>query len=103
MRSEPDDELVVVVPAAHQAGVWANDAIVNAGDHEVTVDLVRVDHSVEPNLGTVVARVAMSPRLLRQLIDELTDAWDAYADEVTRQLTDPPEPEPEAEGPHPAD
>ena len=48
MATEPDDELVVVVPAAHQAGVWANDAIVHSSDHEVTVDLLRVDHSVEP-------------------------------------------------------
>ena len=95
MASEPDDELVVVVPAAHQAGVWANDAIVHAGDHEVTVDLLRVDHSVEPEIGTVVARVAMSPKLLRQLIDELTGAWDAYVAGVTDRLIEPtgrPEP-----------
>ena len=79
MATEPDDELMVVVPSVHQAGVWANDAVVQTSDHEVTVDLLRVDHSVEPNIGTVVARVAMSPVLLRQLIDELTDAWDTYA------------------------
>ena len=90
MANEPDDELVVVVPAAHQAGVWANDAIVNSSDHEVTVDLLRVDHSVEPNVGTVVARVAMSPKLLRQLIDDLSVAWDAYVDEITDRLIDAP-------------
>ena len=95
MGSEPDDELVVVVPAGQQAGVWANDAIVNSSDHEVTVDLLRVDHSVDPNVGTVVARVAMSPKLLRQLIDELTGAWDAYADEVTSRLIDAPRPDPD--------
>ena len=61
MAAEPDDELMVVVPPAHQAGVWANDAVVQSSAHEVTVDLLRVDHSVEPNIGTVVARVAMSP------------------------------------------
>jgi hypothetical protein len=86
MASEPDDELMVVVPAVHQAGVWANDAVVQTSDHEVTVDLLRVDHSVEPNIGTVVARVAMSPVLLRQLIDELTDAWDTYAQSVAHHL-----------------
>lgn len=91
MASEPDDELVVVVPPHHQAGVWANDAIVHAGDHEVTVDLLRVDHSIDPNLGTVVARVAMSPKLLRQLIDDLTGAWDEYVGEMTRELTEPPD------------
>jgi hypothetical protein len=86
MATEPDDELMVVVPAAHQAGVWANDAVIQTSDHEVTVDLLRVDHSVEPNIGMVVARVAMSPVLLRQLIDELTDAWDTYAETVAHQL-----------------
>jgi len=92
---EQDGELVVVVPAAHQAGVWANDAIVHPGDHEVTVDLLRVDHSVDPEIGTVVARVAMSPKLLRQLIDDLSGAWDDYAADVTRQLIEAPAVEPE--------
>jgi hypothetical protein len=95
MGEDEDDELVVVVPTAHQAGVWANDAIVHTGDHEVTVDLLRVDHSVEPEIGTVVARVAMSPKLLRQLIDELSEAWDDFAEGVTRQLIDTPAVEPE--------
>ncbi len=89
---EPDDEVVITVPSAHQAGVWANWAAVNDSDHEVTVDFARIDHSVEPNLGTVVARVAMSPRMLRQLIDQLTDAWD----EFTRQTMDDLLPEPPA-------
>ena len=88
MEDEPDEEMVVVVPPAHQAGVWANDAAVNTSDHEVTVDLLRVDHSVKPPVGTVVARVAMSPKLLPQLIDDLTVAWDDYAGEVTRRLID---------------
>jgi hypothetical protein len=100
MGNDPDDELVVVVPAAHQAGVWANDAIVNASDHEVTVDMLRVDHSIEPNVGTVVARVAMSPKLLRQLIDELSGAWDAYVEEITDRLLDvPTDPDPESPTP----
>ena len=89
MGSEPDDEeLVIVVPPAHQAGVWANDAVVYTSDHEVTVDLLRVDHSVEPPVGTVVARVAMSPKLLPQLLDGLTAAWDDYAGAVARRLID---------------
>ena len=90
MASDADDEMVVVVPPAHQAGVWANDATINASDHEVTVDLLRVDHSVEPPVGTVVARVAMSPKLLRQLMDDMTETWDDYAGEVTRRLIDDP-------------
>jgi hypothetical protein len=90
MADDPDDELVVVVPAAHQTGVWANDAIVHSTDDEVTLDMVRVDRSVDPEIGTVVARVAMSPKLLRDLIDSLTDAWDDYAEGVARQLIEAP-------------
>jgi hypothetical protein len=97
MGDDVDDELMVVVPAAQQAGVWANDAVIQASDHEVTVDLLRVDHSVDPRVGTVVARVAMSPILLRQLIDGLTDAWDTYAEDVARQLIEGPSAEPENE------
>jgi len=63
----------------------------------VTVDLLRVDHSVEPNVGTVVARVAMSPKLLRQLIDQLTEAWDDYAGEVASRLIDAPPADPDPE------
>ena len=70
------------MPPAHQAGVWANWAAVTDSDHEFTVDFARVDHSVEPALATVVARVAMSPKMLRQLLDRLTEAWDDYAKTV---------------------
>ena len=90
MADEPDEELVVVVPAALQVGVWANDAIVHPGEDEVTVDMLRVDRTVDPEIGTVVARVAMSPKLLRDLIDSLTDAWDHYAEGVARQLIEAP-------------
>ena len=91
--ADRDDELMVVVPAGQQAGVWANDAVVQTSDHEVTVDLLRVDHSVEPNIGMVVARVAMSPVLLRQLIDELTEAWDLYAESVAHHLIEQARPD----------
>jgi hypothetical protein len=39
----------------------------------------------------------MSPRLLRQLIDGLTDAWDDYAAGVTRHLVEAPATDPEIE------
>jgi len=90
---EPEDEVLIVVPQTHQAGVWANWASVNDSDHEVTVDFARVDHSIEPMVGTVVARVAMSPKMLRHLIDCLTETWDDYVASVTRELL------PEDDGP----
>jgi hypothetical protein len=100
--SDPGDEpeLVVTVPPAHQAGVWANWAAVTDSDHEFTVDFARVDHSVEPPLATVVARIAMSPKMLRQLTDQLSAAWDDYAKTVVGGVL--PEPPDDEAGPDPS-
>ena len=46
------------------------------------IDFARVDHSVEPALATVVARVGLSPLMLRQLIDRLTDVWEDHVDKI---------------------
>ena len=89
MAEEPDDtedEVFITVPADMQAGVWANWARVNESDHEFTLDFARVDHSVDPNVGVVVARVGISPRMLRQLLDRMDGAWTAFADNLTEQL-----------------
>ena len=82
--AEPDDpdELIITVPAGHQAGVWANWASVSEGDHEFTIDFVRVDHSVDPEHGVVVARVGISARMLHELTDTLTGTWTDYATRV---------------------
>ena len=82
--AEPDDpdELIITVPAAHQAGVWANWASVSESDHEFTIDFARVDHSVEPEQGVLVARVGISAKMLRELMDTLTDTWTDYARRV---------------------
>ena len=85
---DPDDEVIITVPAEMQAGVWANWARVNEGDHEFTIDFARVDHSVAPNVGVVVARVGVSPRMLRQLLDRLDEAWSSFADNLAEELRD---------------
>ena len=59
----PDDDVVITVPADQQAGVWSNWAAINESDHEFTIDFARVDHSVDPNVGVMVARVGISPRM----------------------------------------
>jgi len=50
--------------------------------HEFTIDFARVDHSVEPEQGVVVARVGISARMLQQLTDTLGETWADYAERV---------------------
>ena len=85
---DPDDEVIITVPADMQAGVWANWGVINESDHEFTIDFARVDHSVVPNVGVVVARIGISPRMLRQLLDRLDEAWSLFADNLAEELRD---------------
>jgi hypothetical protein len=80
------DEVIITVPADMQAGVWANWGAINESDHEFTIDFARVDHSVEPNVGVVVGRIGMSPRMLRQLLDRMNEAWASFADSLAEDL-----------------
>ena len=93
-RPEPgegDDEPIgITVPSGMQAGVWANWATLNESDHEFTLDFARIDHSVDPNIGVLVARIGMSPKLLRQLCDVLTATWDDYASRITDDVLPDP-------------
>ena len=101
MSSNPDDdekeeeEVIITVPVDQQAGVWANWAAINESDHEFTIDFARVDHSVTPNVGIVVARVGMSPRMLRQLLDRLDVAWSSFTDNLAEELRDADDGRPE--------
>jgi hypothetical protein len=81
-------EVIINVPADMQAGVWANWGVVQESDHEFTIDFARVDHSVEPNVGVVVARVGLSPRMLRQLLDRMEAAWSSFADTLAEDILD---------------
>jgi len=61
-------------------GVYANFANVSSSDYEFAVTFARVEHEVEDSElpGVVVANVNMSPRLARELIDALQDAWSKW-------------------------
>jgi Protein of unknown function (DUF3467) len=62
------------------AGVWANWAVVSHSEHEFTLDFVRMDGTAPPpGRGIVVARVAVSPLFVTQLIDALSRNWSVYA------------------------
>jgi Protein of unknown function (DUF3467) len=62
------------------AGVYANFANVSHSDYEFTITFARVDHEVEEDEvpGVVVARVALSPRFMRELIDAMEDNYSKW-------------------------
>ena len=62
------------------AGVYANFANVSHSDYEFTITFARVDHEVEEEEvpGVVVARVALAPRFMRELIDEMEDNYSKW-------------------------
>jgi Protein of unknown function (DUF3467) len=61
-------------------GVYANFANVTSSDYEFALTFARVEHEIEEAEipGVVVANVNMSPRLARELIDALEDAWSKW-------------------------
>src|SRR5215208_2658734 len=62
------------------AGHYANFANVSHSDYEFSITFARVDHEVEDDEvpGVVVARVALSPRFLRELIDAMEDNYSKW-------------------------
>ncbi len=57
------------------AGHYSNFANVSHSDYEFTITFARVDHEVEDDEvpGVVVARMNLSPRFMRELIDAMQD------------------------------
>jgi hypothetical protein len=78
---QPEERVLqVAIDPTMAGGVWANFARVHHSEHEFTVDFVRIDYAAQPNLtGVVVARVAVSPLFVTQLIAALQENWDMYA------------------------
>ena len=76
------------------AGVYANFANVSFSDYEFTLTFARIDHEVDEGdvPGVVVARVNMSTRFMKELLDAMQDSWSKWsAREGIRNL---PEAEP---------
>src|SRR5437764_6045101 len=67
-------------------GVYSNFANVSHSDYEFTITFARVDHEVEDEEipGVVVARVNLSDRFMRELIDAMEDNYSKWR---TRQGT----------------
>ena len=81
---EPGQQLEITIEPAQRAGVWANWAQVSHSEHEFTLDFVRLD-PLMAGKGIVVARVAVSPLFITQLIDALQTNWQGYAEKALPQ------------------
>jgi|SRR5215210_124212 len=74
----------IIIEPAQMAGVWANFAQVSHSEHEFQIDFIRMD-TAQPNTGIVVARVAVSPLFVTQLIAALQNNWDKFVPKVMPQ------------------
>jgi len=77
---EEQRKLNLQVDTEHLAGTYANFANVGFTEYEFTLTFARIDHSVEDGEmpGVVVARVNMSPKFTKELIEALNDSWSKH-------------------------
>ena len=83
------DEVEIIALPSELAGVWANRVDAHLTPHEFTLDFMRMD-PVEAQ-GICVARVALSPLAVAQLLDTLAPLWrqwleNAFPKEVSDAL-----------------
>jgi len=93
---EPQErQLNIHIEPKDLVGVYANFANVSFSPYEFTVTFARIEHEVEEGdvPGAVVARVNMSTKFMRELLDAMEDAWSKWShQEGIRNL-------PETDGP----
>jgi Protein of unknown function (DUF3467) len=88
-----DRQLNLHIDPEHLAGVYSNFANISFSDYEFTVTFARIDHEVEEGdmPGVVVARVNMSARFMKELLDAMQDSWSKWsAREGIRNLPEAP-------------
>jgi Protein of unknown function (DUF3467) len=76
----PERQLNIHLDPEHLSGVYANFANVSFSDYEFTITFARIEHEVEEGdvPGAVVARVNMSSRFMRELMEAMEDAWSKW-------------------------
>ena len=89
--SGQERQLNIQIDPEHLAGAYANFANVSFSEYEFTITFARIDHDIQEGEvpGVVVARVNMSTRFAKELLDALTDSWSKYA--TVRGIQDLPE------------
>ena len=86
-------QLNIHLDPEHLGGVYANFANVSFSPYEFTITFARIDHEVEEGdvPGVVVARVNMSTRFMRELLDAMQDSWSKWSTtEGIRNLPETP-------------
>ena len=80
-RDGQERQLNIQMDPAHLAGVYANFANISFSDYEFTITFARIEHEVEEGdvPGAVVARVNMSNKFMRELLDAAEDAYGKWA------------------------
>ena len=73
-------QLNLQVDPEQMAGVYANFVNVSFSDYEFTITFARVDHEVEEDEipGVVVARLNLSAKFMKELIDAMTDNYSKW-------------------------
>ena len=84
-------QINIQIDEKHLAGVYTNFANISFSDYEFTVTFARLDHeSQEGDIpGVVVARVNMSPKFAKELLDAMHDSWSKYS--TVKGIQDLPE------------
>jgi hypothetical protein len=80
-ESGPERQLNIQINEEHLAGTYANFANISFSDYEFTLTFARIDHEIEEGdiPGVVVARVNMSTKFAKELLDALQDSWSKFA------------------------
>ncbi len=88
---QEERQLNIQIDEKHLAGAYANFANISFSDYEFTLTFARIDHEIEEGdiPGIVVARVNMSTKFAKELLDALQDSWSKYA--TVRGIQDLPE------------
>jgi Protein of unknown function (DUF3467) len=80
---EPGQErqLNIQIDEKHLAGSYANFANISFSEYEFTLTFARIDHEVQEGdiPGVVVARVNMSTKFAKELLDAMHDSWSKFA------------------------
>jgi len=80
---EPGQErqLNIQIDEKHLSGAYANFANISFSDYEFTITFARIDHEVSEGdiPGIVVARVNMSQKFAKELLDAMHDSWSKFA------------------------
>ncbi len=80
-ESGQERQLNIQIDEKHLAGSYANFANISYSDYEFTVTFARIDHELQEGdiPGVVVARVNMSTKFAKELLDAMQETWSKFA------------------------